>query len=126
MDTAATTEKSASQPDWDGHDVANGPAKKDGPGPAESPTAGAPASVDDRPQQHGITDELAHLFLKRFLPADTQFVMKSYKYRPIASLGEGYTTVRKVLEVAYQDEKNGKEDVALFVVKVPGKYGEGA
>ena len=81
-----------------------------------------PASADDRPQQHGITDELAHLFLKRFLPVDARFVMNNYKYRPIASLGEGYTTMRKVLEVGYRDEKSGKEDVAVFVVKVPCKY----
>ena len=109
MDTAAA-EQTVPQP------------APDGPAAADTPVPEAPASADDRPQKHGITDELAHLFLKRFLPADTRFVMKSYKYRPIASLGEGYTTVRKVLEVAYRDEKSGKEDVAVFVVKVPSEY----
>ena len=110
MDTAAAAEQTVPQP------------AQDGLAAADTPVPEAPASVDDRPQKHGITDELAHLFLKRFLPADTRFVMKSYKYRPIASLGEGYTTVRKVLEVTYRDEKSGKEDVAVFVVKVPSEY----
>ena len=109
MDTAAT-EQTAPQP------------VPDGPAAADTSVPEAPASADDRPQKHGITDELAHLFLKRFLPADTRFVMKSYKYRPIASLGEGYTTVRKVLEVMYRDKDSGKEDVAVFVVKVPSEY----
>ena len=145
MDTAAVTEQqqeqqpsaaaAAEQPAQDGPAAAadtpvpDGPAAaadtpvQDGPaGTADIPVPEAPASVDDRPQKHGITDELAHLFLKRFLPADTRFVMKSYKYRPIASLGEGYTTVRKVLDIAYRDEKSGKEGVAAFVVKVPSEY----
>ena len=94
----------------------------DWPAASDQQQQTAPASADDRPQQHGISDELAHLFLKRFLPADIRFVMKSYKYRPIASLGEGYTTVRKVLEVRYRDVKSGKEDVAVFVVKLSSKY----
>ena len=119
---ATAAEKSDPKPAQDGPAATSGPNKKDKPAAAETPTTGPPASADDRPQQHGITDELAHLFLKRFLPADTQFVMKSYKYRPIASLGEGYTTVRKVLEVTYRDVKSGKEDVALFIVKVPSEY----
>ncbi|KAF0301585.1 hypothetical protein FJT64_026164 [Amphibalanus amphitrite] len=101
-------------------------AKEPGTQPAQDGSAkGEPAqpsaipSVDDVPQQHGITDELARLFLKNFLPADSQAVLKSYRYRPIASLGEGYTTVRKVLEVTYRDESSGKEDVLVMVVKVP-------
>ena len=121
MDTAAAAEQTVPQPAQDGPAAAEQPAP-DGPAAADTPVPEAPASADDRPQKHGITDELAHLFLKRFLPADTRFVMKSYKYRPIARLGEGYSTVRKVLEVEYRDEKSGKDDVAAFVVKVPSEY----
>ncbi|XP_043194697.1 uncharacterized protein LOC122367025 [Amphibalanus amphitrite] len=92
---------------------------QDGPAEGEPAPPSAIPSVDDVPQQHSITDELARLFLKNFLPADSQAVLKSYRYRPIASLGEGYTTVRKVLEVTYRDESSGKEDVLVMVVKVP-------
>ena len=119
MDAAAVTEQQQEQQP-SAAAAAEQPAQ-DGPAAADTPVPEAPASADDRPPKHGITDELAHLFLKRFLPADTRFVMKSYKYRPIASLGEGYTTVRKVLDIAYRDEKSGKEGVAAFVVKVPSE-----
>ena len=80
-----------------------------------------PPSADDTPSQHGIADELVETFLRRFLPVDSQFVVKSYRYRPVANFGEGYTTVRKVLEVDYQDQTSGEEQMAAFVVKIPGK-----
>ena len=99
-----------------------GPGETQEPSPAGgSPAPAAEPSADDQPQLHGITDELARLFLKNFLPAGAQFALKSFQYRPIASLGEGYTTVRKVLEVAYRDEKTGADDTAVLVVKVPSE-----
>jgi len=77
-------------------------------------------SVDDTPDQHGITEQLVALFLRRYLSADSRPVVKSYQYRPLASLGEGYTTVRKVLEIDYRDEATAEDGQAVFVVKVPG------
>ena len=128
MDAAATKEPE-SRPAPDGPTEAQEPAPPaDGPTPAAPPADGpspaAPASVDDVPQQHGITEDVAQQFLSSFLPVGAEGVLQSYRYRPIASLGEGYTTVRKVLELTYRDQKTGQEDVAVLVVKVPSECAE--
>ncbi|XP_037087232.1 uncharacterized protein LOC119107788 [Pollicipes pollicipes] len=88
--------------------------------PGQLKTETGEPSADDKPEKHGITPELVQTFLDRFLPAGNRSVVKAYKYWPVATLGEGYTTVRKVLEVTYCDEVKEKEEVVNFVVKLPG------
>ena len=88
----------------------------------EMPSSEPPPSADDTPQQHGITDQLVNVFLKRFLPEDVRFTVKGYKYRAVANIGEGYTSTRKVLEVTYLDQLSGNDQVAAFIVKLSGNH----
>lgn len=82
-------------------------------------------TVDETPEQHGITLELAQLFTERYLSPDAQPIVNKYHYWPVANFGYGYSSVRKVLEIQYTDKLSGENGTCTFVVKVPGGYMEG-
>jgi len=80
----------------------------------------ASRSVDDTPDQHGITEDLVTLCMRRLLGTRARPVVKSYKYRPVESYGESYATTIKVLEVSYREEATAEDCEQDFIVKVPG------
>ena len=110
------TEKSENAEHEDGKN--SGASSEIEPG---APDNEKPPSANDTPEQHDITDKLVEVVLKRFLSEDAEFIIKGYKYRAVANIGEGHTSTRKILEVTFQDWEGGAEKVAPFVVKFPGK-----
>jgi len=80
----------------------------------------ASRSVDDTPDQHGITEDLVTLFMQRLLGTRARPVVNSYKYRPVEWYGESYATTIKVLEVSYREEATAEDCEQVYIVKVPG------